>query len=110
MKSKINILGTDYSIKLIKDKDESMKASRSDGYVDTSVKDVVVQDSRHLKGGSYQDDQTVYFKHLMRHELIHAFVYESGNKGADWNMEEMVDWLAMQFPKMLEAFQKADVL
>ncbi len=52
----------------------------------------------------------------LRHEIIHAFFYESGlwtdSETADhWAMnEEMVDWLAIQFPKMFDVMQAAKAL
>jgi len=50
-------------------------------------------------------------KQVLRHEIIHAFLYESGLYGSSlssdrWALnEEMVDWLAIQFPKILKAFE-----
>ena len=48
----------------------------------------------------------------LRHELIHAFLRESGldssSCGAEcWaRNEEMVDWVAIQYPKISAAFRK----
>ncbi len=50
----------------------------------------------------------------LRHEVIHAFLYESGLYGSSadvnaWSQnEEMVDWFALQFPKMLKVFEQLD--
>ena len=48
----------------------------------------------------------------MRHELIHAFLFESGlAENSNWaRNEEMVDWIARQFPKMAKTFQEVKVL
>lgn len=52
----------------------------------------------------------------MRHEIIHAFLAESGLQanyehyrqfGHD---ETLVDWMAIQFPKIYKAFREADAL
>ena len=53
-----------------------------------------------------------YKKQVIRHEIIHAFVFESGlDTCSDWaKNEEMVDWIAIQFPKLLKAFKEADCL
>ncbi|MFD1464645.1 hypothetical protein ACFQ4L_00875 [Lapidilactobacillus mulanensis] len=42
-----------------------------------------------------------------RHELIHAFLCESGlAENSDWAQnEEVVDWIARQFPKLFETFK-----
>ena len=52
-------------------------------------------------------DLSVYDNNVLRHEIIHAFLYESGlrNYSAD---ETLVDWLAAQFPKMFAAFENAE--
>ena len=43
-------------------------------------------------------------KLAIRHELIHAFIFESGLWTAfDWVCEEMVDWTAHQLNKMYVA-------
>ena len=52
-----------------------------------------------------------YFKKVLCHELVHAFLFESGLGGESWaNNEELVDWIAFQFPKMLEAMKNANAL
>ena len=56
-------------------------------------------------------DIEAYKKQVTRHELIHAFLFESGLGCESWGgNEEIVDWIAFQFPKMLHAFEEADAL
>ena len=49
-------------------------------------------------------------KHVLRHELIHAFLFESGldqnsNLCESWAInEEMVDWMAIQMPKIMNIY------
>lgn len=47
-----------------------------------------------------------------RHEIIHAFLFESGlAENSEWAQnEEMVDFFAIQFPKLMEAFKNADAI
>lgn len=56
-------------------------------------------------------------REIIRHELVHAFLNESGLRynshtpDCAWAQnEEMVDWFAIQFPKMQKAFEQADAL
>ena len=51
-------------------------------------------------------------KRILRHEIIHAFAFESGlADDSAWAMdEEMTDWIAHQFPKMLAAFKAVGAL
>ncbi len=58
------------------------------------------------------DNLEVYDKQTLRHEIIHAFFAESGlHSDSDYaENEELVDWIAIQFPKMLKVFQEVDAL
>ena len=49
---------------------------------------------------------------VKRHEIIHAFLFESGlAENSAWAQnEEMVDFFAIQFPKLLKAFETAGAL
>ncbi len=48
----------------------------------------------------------------LRHEIVHAFLYESGlNNSSDWaRNEEIVDWIAVQGLKIVKAWKEAGVL
>lgn len=58
-------------------------------------------------------DLVAYQNKVLRHEIIHAFLYESGlwqdSYGSKcWAQnEEMVDWFAIQEPKIHKAFKEA---
>lgn len=56
-------------------------------------------------------------KKTLRHEIIHAFLTESGLHGNTYNVdggwamnEEMVDWFAIQSPKIMRVFEELEVL
>lgn len=106
---KVSILGTEYTVhKLSREEDSYLK--NCDGYCDKTSKRIVVNtDNDDL------DNVEVYIKKVLRHEIIHAFLYESGlheNFRHDkWGHDEtMVDWVAVQFPKILDVFMEADCL
>lgn len=102
----VNVLGTEY--KIISEKIDEER--NCDGYCDTSVAKIVIDEFTPEKDS--KEDLTVYKKQVLRHELIHAFIFESGLECcSDWaKNEEMVDFFAIQFPKMLRAFKEADCL
>ena len=106
----INVLGTEYSLNLVDpDHDPKLKDQR-DGYTDTSIK-VCVIDSMQEEHPDNKANLAEYRKSVIRHELIHAFLFESGLDVCSWaNNEEMVDWLAIQFPKMQKAFEQANCI
>lgn len=56
-------------------------------------------------------------KQTLRHEIVHGFFDESGlmESSAQYNggwsqNEEMVDWIALQSPKIFKTFQELDIL
>ena len=105
----INVLGTEIRIVFRKEADDP-KLEELGGYFDSSENLIVVripeQDKNNL--GNMENWQ----KKVMRHEIIHAFLYESG---LDWSAapvdnwatnEEMVDWMAIQIPKICKVFRE----
>ena len=109
---RVNILGTEYEIVI--DAPDEMLPPDSDGAMDHSIKRIVVAkfvpDERSIK------DLEAYRKKVLRHEIIHAFLYESGiwnNSGSceAWGTDETItDWIAIQSPKLFKAFEEADCL
>lgn len=113
---KVNILGTKYEI-VHGSQQEYPRLKAGDGYTDTSIKQIVILDCEALeKNDAYIKDLMSYEKKVIRHEIIHAFLYESGlwvnsNDVEQWAMnEEMIDWLAIQFSKIYKAFIEANAL
>lgn len=101
---KVNVLGTEYTINFSTEaKDPELKGCS--GYCLTSYKKIVIdEDIKH---------PDVTQKWVLRHELVHAFLYESGlDKEAPWSdaEEQIVDWIAIQFPKILKAIQEVDAI
>lgn len=107
---KVNVLGTEYDVEILSQRDESMDVLESVGYTDCSVKKIRVLDVTKNTDLSQQEDREKYQNLILRHELIHAFLYESGiGFGMHFHNEELVDWLAMQFPKMTEVFDEMGI-
>lgn len=110
---KVNILGTEYTIEHLKrEKDKMFRSGEADGYCDSSSKRIVLREEDE---DNNLDDYSVYMKKLTRHEIIHAFMFESG-LGSNFqhiefgHEETMVDWIAYQFPKMLAVFTELEIL
>lgn len=113
---KVSVLGQDYNIFYVeKEKANDPKFSGSDGYTEIETKEIFIQ--KELFDDSEKDSLTVkdlprLGRRVLRHEIIHAFMEESGlNEGNGWvHNEECVDWIAKQFPKMLKAFREVGVV
>lgn len=109
---KLNILGSEWTL-VCYDESKDKHLKHCDGYCDKTSKRIVVIDEP-------EDNElkffTEYQKKVIRHEIIHAFLFESGLHGCmntekqSEHDEQMVDWIAVQFPKLLKVFHDADCI
>lgn len=110
---KINILGTEWELK-DKTEEQEPKLETCDGYCDHTSKEIVIRILEPDKNSV--SDLEYYRRKVMRHEIIHAFLFESGlhnnSEAVDaWaTNEEMVDWIAFQGPKIYKVWQEANAL
>lgn len=106
---KVNILGTDYTVILGREGlpenidgmcDETIHVIRAENYND-------VRDDPESK-----QDLDVQARKVLRHEIVHAFLFESGlAENSTWAQnEEFVDWIAIQAPKIIKAWQDVDAI
>jgi len=114
MNDHVTVLGTVYAIRHEK-KDDCELFGGSSGICDTSTKILWIADNGEPKPDMKQD-VVAYEKLVLRHEIIHAFMFESGlaNNSHDIDAwaedEELIDWIAIQSPKLLKAFEEAGAL
>lgn len=107
----INILGTNYKIYFKTEKEEPALAELG-GFCDETSKRIVVYDMVHSQSDMCSVSDKKYVQDLvLRHELIHAFLIESGLLDeSDWAAnEEMVDYFARQFHKIEAVFNKLKI-
>lgn len=103
----VSVLGTDYTVWDATQKEDPVLQD-NDGYCDYSVHMCVVNAQMGDEPDSLKD-MGARRRMVTRHELIHAFLFESGlGPECEWACEEMVDWLARQYPKIAAAFQKLE--
>ena len=58
-----------------------------------------------------QADLTVCQEATLRHEIIHAFLFESGlGCECQWHDEEAVDWVARMLPRLVNACVEAGAM
>lgn len=116
----VNILGTEYRIEVRKrSEDEFMRERNCDAYCSHFGKFIVIADltEKEFFSDYEQIEIDEYRRQLLRHEIVHAFLNESGlsasasTPAGSWaKHEEMVDWIAIQFPKIMKAFQEVGAL
>lgn len=117
----VNVLGTEYTATIKKyDEDPYFAKANVQAYCCGPWRhEIVVGDLESHKewdlGTPEKNDQAT--RQLLRHEIVHAFLAESGldcqaiEINGSWAVnEEMVDWIAIQGPKIYKAWQEADAL
>lgn len=117
---KIDVLGTKYNIKRVNNgQNEYMAKMNFGGYCDFGNKTIYILNLNTVPDWKEENEEVILNqeRETIRHELIHAFLNESG---LAWNSftpenawarnEEMIDWFAIQMPKIVSAFKAADAL
>ena len=100
---KVNVLGTEYEIIT----DDSIVSKGVDGMCKSYDKEIVIRSKGEmLCSEDSEATKELRYKEVLRHELVHAFFDESGLDDYS-NNEQLVTWIATQFPKMLKAFIEA---
>ena len=101
---KANVLGTEYKIIT----DDSIITQDIDGLCKSYDKKILIRSKANmLCSDDSEKVKDIRYKEVLRHELVHAFFEESGFDDYS-NNEQLVNWIAAQFPKMLKAFIEAD--
>lgn len=113
---KVKVLGTGYDIVFKDYKDDLLFKERDiDGYCDDVDKNIVVCNMK--SHPNFEKENQDYCdkieRAILRHEIIHAFLSESGLQdnscvfnGAWAKNEEMIDFFAHQMPKILKCFDE----
>lgn len=102
----IDILGTTYHIEedpnLVKDEGADGICARYTKTIYLAPKDEMLSDCKDEKEKQARYDEVV------RHEVIHAFLFESGADRLAQD-EDLVQFLAVQAPKLFELFKRLEV-
>lgn len=109
---KVNILGTEYTI-IEQTEKQNPKMVENYGLCEQYAKKIIVYPLNLIKNEKdVVDNVEEFHKKVIRHEVIHAFFGESGLRGnSDYaENEELIDWIAIQFPKMLKVFEELGVI
>lgn len=110
-KKSINCLGTYYTI--LFDVPEDEMPCGADGVMDYTSKTIKIAEMKPDKDSV--EIMSNYRYKVLRHEIIHAFLYESGlhnnsHSPISWATdEEIVDWFAIQLPKINEVLMSLDL-
>ena len=96
----VNILGTKYKLIENAELDKDI-----DGQCAFYSKEIHIRPvGQLLDGEGTITEQNERRKEVIRHEISHAYLYESGLTTLAQD-ETLVEWLATTFPKMMQTFQ-----
>ena len=105
----IRILGEEYQLIITNEKEEP-RLREIGGFCDNTSKKCVVRDFVHEESTLLdKDNLAIEVQQNIRHEIVHAFLLESGlDANSGWaDNEELVDWIALQGPKIYKVWQEA---
>lgn len=117
----LNILGTIYQAEFKDYKDDPyFESNHCSGYCNALGNKIVIcrADTMPDNEDITKEENARYEKLTMRHEILHAFLYESGldassldpGNGGWARNDEMIDWFAAQFPKIMAVYREAGCL
>ena len=105
------ILGEKWTIDVVPT-GQDRRLNDCDGFCDKSSRRILVDDMTTCDQFEL-DDKISYVSQNIRHEIIHAFMYESGLQ-QNWYHQEygheetVVDWIACQYPKIKKVIDDAE--
>lgn len=102
---KVKILGAEYDLITEGSVDDYPDLNDSDGYCNYQLKEIVLSEEGYDGTISYDK----YMQKVLRHEIVHAYLYESGLHAYATD-EILVDWMAIQIPKISESLAQLEVL
>lgn len=107
----IRILGVVWRV-CIATMEADRRLADCDGFTDKTSKLIMVDDCRTKSNLDHPMD---YICKVVRHEIIHAFMLESGLDECMMHEEmgqeeQMIDWFAYQYPKIKEAIESVEIL
>lgn len=99
----MNILGTEYT--LIIDS-EYCEEANADGITARYEKKIYMRNVQDmLEKGASQQAKQIRYDETLRHEIVHAFLFESGLDSYSYD-ETLVQWLAAKMPQVVQTFKE----
>lgn len=98
---KVSILGVTYDVYIASAEQEATLKNRS-GCVDTTVKNIFINSELFKRDESTVKNLSSIIQETLTHEIIHAFIDESG-LGDPYQSEVMVNWFTLMLNKIYVA-------
>lgn len=102
---KVNILGAQYEV-IKQTEKENPKLKDANGLCEPYTRQIIYAEQE--AGIDVFDNIEAFNRKTLRHEVIHAFFAESGL--TEYMEDEvLVEWIAMQFPKISRTMKELEV-
>lgn len=111
----VNIMGVLWKIVLRKKRDDEYLEAVC-GYCDNTIKTIVIRKFHTVSKPHECADLQELERSTLRHEIVHAFMFESGLANDSFaskcwaKNEEMIDWIAQQHQKIHAAYVEAGAI
>lgn len=113
----LSILGASWRLLFVDPEQDGSGFDRQDaaGFCSPYARKIVLREmkAQHFPDDFTQEDKIRAINKTLRHEIIHAYLYENGlDRNASsttraWpKNEEMVDWFAIQGPKIVQTWKE----
>lgn len=112
MMNKVNILGTEYKISQ-QSTETNPKLEDNYAFCEQYSKEIIISDFKEERKNVMSVKNFGEFeKQVLRHEIIHAYFGESGlRSNSDYaENEELIDWIAIQLPKIVKTCEELEIL
>lgn len=107
---KVNICGVDWTIRIVPADDDRLKNSiEANGVCESYTKEVFVRDYTEQNDPKQYLNIEMYVKKVIRHELIHAFFFETAHQSI-YEDETITETLAQTLPKLAKIMEEADLM
>lgn len=103
----VEILGAMWAVRICTEEEEPLLKDLG-GFTDWTERSICIHD---VPRDNELGNPLEHIKKIIRHEVVHAFMFESG-LAENWEHREMgqeeqtVDWIAIQMPKIEKAVDK----
>ena len=102
----LDILGAKYNVRIVNR--SNLKMQEADGIAEIYSKEILLCQDEKNDDNAF-DNIEDYYRKVLRHEAFHAMFAEMGVR--KWfEDEELVDMLAMQYPKIKAIMDKCDAV
>jgi predicted Fe-S protein YdhL (DUF1289 family) len=105
----INVFGQPYTVRIGKRNEMPSCMKDKSGYTDRSIHEIGIWEIRNSTQHNDMQDLASKMKETLRHEIVHAALFESGLlDNRNYDHEEIADWLSIKAHALHEIMADAE--